>query len=67
MYMIEMQRKDHFVEVVAADIPSREEAEYILTEYVLNEKNSMNSFYILPQPKKENGDVEVQRRDVIVL
>jgi hypothetical protein len=67
MYMIEMQRKDHFVEVVAVDIPNREEAEYILTEYVLNDQNKMNSFYILPQPKKEKGNVEIQRRDVIVL
>jgi hypothetical protein len=54
MYMIEMQRRDHFVEVMAIDIPNREEAEYILTEYVLNEKNKDCSFYILPQPKKEN-------------
>lgn len=67
MYMIEMQRKDHFVEVVACDIPNREEAEYILAEYVLNEKNMYNSFYILPQPTKEKDNVEIQRRDVIVL
>jgi hypothetical protein len=67
MYMIEMQKKDHFVEIVACDIPTREEAEYILAEYVLNENNRMHSFYILPQPKKENGNVEIQRRSVIVL
>lgn len=64
MYKILCQHKDHFVETVAKDIASREEAEYILAEYVMNPKTKMLSHYIVPQKEDDN---EIQRRKVIVL
>lgn len=46
MYRVIKQMRDHFTEVVARGIISREEAEYIVAECLLQKGNEHNSYYI---------------------
>lgn len=73
MYQIEVQNRDHSVEVLEKDLPSYEEAEYALAEIMLKATDPLPSYYIkrmgppeIVTVKRETEDAQISGSSTII-